>query len=169
MIYYDSGNSGGLQYATPCWKCPVCGQRSIQGPEGVKCRLWCKDGVKMADNKKIILVDFDGVLHSYTSGWKGATEIPDPPVDGAINFLQELIKYEFNVCIYSSRSRQEGGIEAMEKWLDKNGLGPQWLYHISFPTQKPAAFLTIDDRAICFDGNFPDMESINNFKPWNKK
>ena len=37
---------------------------------------------------KTILLDFDGVIHSYTSGWKGAGVIPDPPVPGAIDFLR---------------------------------------------------------------------------------
>jgi hypothetical protein len=32
--------------------------------------------------KPILCLDFDGVLHSYTSGWKGAAVIPDPPVPG---------------------------------------------------------------------------------------
>ncbi len=29
--------------------------------------------------KQTVVFDFDGVIHSYTSGWKGATVIPDPP------------------------------------------------------------------------------------------
>ena len=29
--------------------------------------------------KPILCLDFDGVVHSYTSGWKGADVIPDPP------------------------------------------------------------------------------------------
>ena len=33
----------------------------------------------MNDNRKPILcLDFDGVIHSYISGWKGADVIPDP-------------------------------------------------------------------------------------------
>ena len=32
-----------------------------------------------------IAVDFDGVIHSYTSKWVAADVIPDPPVSGASN------------------------------------------------------------------------------------
>ena len=61
-------------------------------------------------------LDFDGVLHSYTSGWKGADVIPDPPVEGAIAFLREAVKH-FQVEIFSSRSHQPGGGYAMRDWL----------------------------------------------------
>ena len=45
----------------------------------------------MADRnfKPTVVFDFDGVIHSYTSGWKGTTEIPDPPVPG----IQEAIEH----------------------------------------------------------------------------
>lgn len=32
----------------------------------------------------ILCLDFDGVCHSYTSGWKGAAVIPDPAVPGLV-------------------------------------------------------------------------------------
>lgn len=60
-----------------------------------------------------ICIDFDGVIHSYTSGWQGIDVISDP-----------------------------------------------------LPIEKPAAFIIIDDRAICFDGHFPTTEEIKAFKPW---
>ena len=40
---------------------------------------------------------------------------------------------------------------------------------IKFPWFKPAAFMTIDDRAVTFTGLFPSIEEIQAFKPWNKK
>lgn len=115
-----------------------------------------------------ICIDFDGVIHSYTSGWKGVDVISDPPVEHAIYALRMYTGY-FDVCIYSSRSKESAGIDAMKKWLLDNGLEPQYLSKIRFPTQKPAAFLTIDDRAICFHGYFPSPKEIKAFKPWNKK
>ncbi len=119
--------------------------------------------------QKIICIDFDGVLHSYKSGWQGANVIPDAPVDGAINWLQSLLDSEtLKPCIYSARSCQEGGIEAMKTWLVLNGLPSMYIEQglLEFPTQKPAAWLTIDDRAIVFDGTFPNMGEIANFKSW---
>ena len=41
--------------------------------------------------KKILAIDFDGVLHSYTSGWKGARSIPDPPVYGSLDWLTDFL------------------------------------------------------------------------------
>lgn len=131
----------------------------------------------------IICVDFDGVIHSYSSGWQGIDKIPDEPVPGAIDFLVEHlpipdalggIMHEHKgpiVQIYSSRSKSWRGRRAMRKWLLKHGLNPWYIKDniLKFPKKKPAAWLTIDDRAICFDGRFPSKQEMLNFKPWNKK
>lgn len=130
----------------------------------------------------IICVDFDGVIHSYTSGWKGIDCIPDPPVPGAIEWLlahlpvpdalgiaPEYVGPE--VVIYSSRSKEAKGIKAMKQWFVLNGVD-EWYFKddiLKFPAQKPAAFLTLDDRAICFDGRFPTTEEMLSFIPWNKR
>ena len=117
---------------------------------------------------EILCIDFDGVLHSYKSGWQGADVVSDEPVPGAIEWLTNLAKSnKYGIAIYSARSSQAGGIEAMRKWLIDNGFS--WMKCISFPIQKPAAYLTIDDRCICFNGTYPTMDEIDNFTPWNKK
>lgn len=117
--------------------------------------------------KKILCLDFDGVLHSYTSGWKGADVIPDPPVPGAIKFLIHATRV-FDVCVFSSRSHQEGGIEAMRKWLLLHG-GEDLVARLRFPTEKSPAHVSIDDRALTFTGEWPLISEIDDFKPWNKQ
>lgn len=119
---------------------------------------------------KIICVDFDGVLHHYRTGWQGVDKITDTPVPGAIPFLIDLVSDpRFTCCIYSSRSKEEEGILAMRQWLLEYGLPPSVLREIQFPTQKPAAYMTIDDRAICFEGNFPTLEDLDAFQPWTRR
>lgn len=66
--------------------------------------------------KPILVLDFDGVIHSYASGWKGASVIPDPPVPGALEFIVAALG-KFEVHILSSRSHQWGGKRAMKRWL----------------------------------------------------
>jgi hypothetical protein len=60
--------------------------------------------------KPILCLDFDGVIHSYISGWCGARNIPDPPMPGALNFIAEAIEEGWDVVIHSSRARHFGGI-----------------------------------------------------------
>jgi len=119
---------------------------------------------------KSIYVDFDGVIHSYTSGWQGDNKAIDKPVEGAIDWLKDLIKdKELKVCIYSSRSQFIDGIETMKNYLLKYGLTKEELSQIDFPVKKGPAFITIDDRAITFKGKFPNKDVIKNFKTWNKR
>ena len=125
--------------------------------------------------KPILCLDFDGVIHSYTSGWKGAHVIPDPPVDGAIAFMLGALNH-FDVVIFSSRSNQPGGIPAMQKWLREHGQGTWYespagpgLEDVRFSLEKPSAMVTIDDRAITFTGEWPSIKELLEFKPWNKK
>lgn len=129
-------------------------------------------------SKPILCVDFDGVVRSYSSGWKGACVIPDPPVAGAFDWLYRASEY-WNVAIYSSRSKEPGAIEAMQRWFCKHadnefqGLvnGDMLLSVLDFPTQKPPANMTIDDRALCFEGSWAtiDAKALLDFKPWNKR
>ena len=147
--------------------------------------------------KPILSLDFDGVLHSYDSGWQGARTIPDPPVKGAIRFLEKAIT-KFNVQIFSSRSNHLFGRRAMRRWLlhhatiyfaeqqDLNIAEHGTFYddehlvfldeeaakglvsQIKFPLRKPPASVGIDDRVLTFTGEFPTMHELFKFSPWNK-
>lgn len=127
--------------------------------------------------KPILCLDFDGVIHSYASGWKGAAVIPDPPVSGAVKFICDALEH-FRVAVFSSRTGQPGGVAAMKTWLEK-AFFDYWGAHpvhaddkfseIEWPTEKPAAFITIDDRALTFDGTWPPIEVLRDFQPWNKR
>jgi len=134
--------------------------------------------------KPILCLDFDGVIHSYTSGWVQADFIPDNPVPGAFGFMYRALE-DFNIQIFSSRSKTESGIRTMQIWTEywarKELDNTEPLYRANaiinkiacnneaWPKAKPSAFVTIDDRAITFLGEWPSIETLKAFKPWNKK
>lgn len=118
--------------------------------------------------RMILCLDFDGVIHSYVSGWKGADVIPDPPVPGAFEFIREALK-EFDVAIFSSRSNLPGGILAMQSWMITHSPVGFDVNSVSFPTEKPPAFVGLDDRVLTFKGEWPTIQELVEFKPWNKK
>lgn len=153
--------------------------------------------------KPILYLDFDGVIHSHSSGWQGPRTIPDPPVPGALEFIAKAAD-EFDLHIYSSRSKHWFGRFAMQRWLVRHyrdigspldGDVPEWWAgrvckqsamepwdhevlstactlvqkRIKWPTSKPPALVTLDDRAITFDGTWPEIDDLKAFKPWNKK
>ena len=66
--------------------------------------------------KPILCLDFDGVIHGYQSGWKGAGSIPDPPVPGSGVYILKAIPH-FRVAVFSSRSRSISGRRAMKAYV----------------------------------------------------
>lgn len=114
--------------------------------------------------KQTVVFDFDGVIHSYISGWQGITTIPDPPVPGIAEAIQNIRKH-YVVAVVSTRCSTPEGIEAVNSWLDKYGIEVDAVLK-----EKPPAIVYIDDRAICFDGDPSKLLSrIQTFETWNKK
>ena len=115
--------------------------------------------------KKTVVFDFDGVIHSYTSGWKGEDIIPDAPVPRIKEAIERIRSSGYEVVIVSTRCATFGGFKAIQKYLNENEIVVDRICK-----EKPPAVVYIDDRAICFDGN-PDtlLDKINNFKPWYAK
>ncbi len=129
--------------------------------------------------KPILCLDFDGVIHSYTSGWQGMSIANDPPVPGTLAFLEEAAKH-YRIAIYSSRSKSLAGRLAMKRYMREHfesyltfspGHDRDTLYeYIEWPWFKPYAYITIDDRALTFTGKWDDFApaKLKAFKPWNK-
>lgn len=118
--------------------------------------------------RKTIAVDFDGVIHGYESGWKGAGECPDAPVPGAAEFLRAAVADDrFDVIVFSTRAEQVDGLFAIRNYI--GGLvGLDVARHINIVSSKPKAVIYIDDRGYRFCGMFPSLDEIDEFKPWNK-
>ena len=114
---------------------------------------------------KIIIFDFDGVIHSYTSGWHGANVVADPPVPGIKEAIREIREAGYKVVVVSSRCYQEGGIEAIKNYLADHCIEVDDITH-----EKPPAIVSIDDRALTFDGH-PEtlLEKIKTFRTWSGK
>jgi hypothetical protein len=135
-----------------------------------------KKGDVVKEKKYTVCVDFDGVLHSYTTPWINAHTIPDPPVAGAILWLITMLA-KFEVVIFSTRCKTWRGRRAIRRWLYEHGggaffecVGARGLEDITLAKTKPAALIYLDDRAVRFTGpeSWPTVDQIHKAKPWNK-
>jgi hypothetical protein len=119
-------------------------------------------------------------VHSYERGWRDGT-IYGTVTPGFFEWVEDC-RDHFKLVIYSSRSKTYEGVIAMGTWLHdqrdawiKAGgrRDPVKPLEIEFAHEKPAAWLTIDDRAICFKGDWNDLalspHAMRAFKPWNAK
>ena len=108
---------------------------------------------------KTLLIDLDGVLNTYNGNFD-KDYIPEIK-SGAKEFLEYLSK-EYELKIFTTRNRL-----LTSKWLIENKLD-------SFVTDvtniKDPAYLYIDDRCICFNGDFKKMiNEIENFNVYWKQ
>lgn len=94
------------------------------------------------DTSRTIAIDFDGVIHGYSKGFKGS-DIYDPPVEGAIDALWRLRAAGFKLVIFTSRNDT---IPQVKEWCKKY-LVPD---DIEVTNRKPPALAYIDDRGIRF-------------------
>lgn len=139
--------------------------------------------------RPVISVDFDGVLHDYSFDRDGLRtgSVTGPAIPGAMSWLADLyIDRRVDVAIYSYRSRSLSGRWAMQRWmLDQliltfpesrdphsrflNDFLHEGIYSwIKWPWFKPYAKIYIDDKAHCFSGQWPHLNDLLAFKPWNK-
>lgn len=101
--------------------------------------------------QRALCLDFDGVLHSYTSGWVGHDEVADGPVPGAVQACHDLVEAGWRLYVLSSRER----LEPVAAWLAKHEFPPMMLTRT-----KPIAVAYIDDRAVRFEGDWPSIRKL---------
>lgn len=129
--------------------------------------------------KPILCLDFDGVVNSYKSGWQGVDAIPDPPTEGFFEWLATAMPH-FRIAIFSSRSSSEDARKSMQGWLWMHyrewlctapSAAPIPIDEIEFPAEKPPAMISLDDRALTFNGDWSEFSPARllGFKPWNKR
>jgi hypothetical protein len=97
-----------------------------------------------ADDAPIACIDLNGVLDAYT-GWKGPAHF-DPPRPGARAFLEELHARGYRIVIFTTRYEADVWTWARHHALDD--------LIAAVTDRKPPAHVFVDDRAVCFRGDF---------------
>jgi len=116
----------------------------------------------MAEKKRRIAVDLDGVLHDYTT-WDGLAPTGDP-VPGAQRFITNLLEDGYEVFVFSARAGEKGGPAAIRQWLSENEF-PQ----MDVTDKKIPADVYVDDRGFRFEGSFDDALKFihsDEAEPW---
>lgn len=126
----------------------------------------------MSEKKnRTICIDFDGVLHDYSNGYQGENVFGDmiPGADAATKVLK---KNGNTIIIYTTRPVTD----ELKAWLKENNIAYDYINEN--PKQpkgsdgcKLIADIYIDDRAICFRGNWTEwfLREIGEFSPWEKE
>ena len=116
------------------------------------------------DMQRLVALDFDGVVHRFSRGWRGERSIYDPPVEGIGRAMGRLVADGYRICIVSSRARTEAGKAAIAHWLHKEGFD---IYVDMITSEKMPALCYVDDRAITFTGDAEAMYSaVKNMRSW---
>ena len=110
--------------------------------------------------KKVLALDFDGVLHIYKGNWSGPADVSGYPAPGAVEFCKQASE-RFDLVIFSCRCVDMWAIRAMKNWLKKHDF-PE----IECVLVKPVASVYLDDRGWTFTGTFPTIDEIDKFNPW---
>lgn len=118
---------------------------------------------------KTILLDFDGTINSYVSGFTGPTDLPDPPLPGGIEFLQMLLDHPvYDPVIFTTRAWQGHGdedfdakIRAIKDWFIRYGIAKAQAETLLITAEKRLAKLIIDDNCFRFVGTYPTLDELD--------
>lgn len=105
--------------------------------------------------KPTILIDLDGVLNTYDGNYQ---EGYIPPIkEGAKDFLEKIYE-SYTLILFTTRNKNIAQI-----WLRENNIEK---YFKRTTNKKLPAYLIIDDRCVCFNGDYIELLSnIEHFMP----
>lgn len=108
----------------------------------------------------VICIDLDGVLNDFDQ-WRGADYF-HPPRPGAREFLRQLHQCGYQIVIFTVRWKPH-----VEQWLVDHQLDE---FVLEVTDKKRPAHVYIDDRALCFRGDFSELlDQISCFRAhWEK-
>lgn len=118
-----------------------------------------------------VMIDFDGVIHSFKSGYTGLKP-EDDPVVGARGFIEFLLDKGHEPVIFTSRM-----VPYDKNSVKQSILINEWLKKHNFPKVRVTAIkepadLYIDDRGYRFTGHFRELRDWiikGNIDPYHKK
>ena len=112
------------------------------------------------DERPTVCVDLDGVLNVFDE-WV-APEFFHAPREGAREFLRQLHEERFRVVVLTVRWH-----EWVRSWLQDHGMSE---FVDDVTDRKPPAIAYVDDRAVCFQGDFAQtLRAVRTFRPfWEK-
>ena len=110
--------------------------------------------IQNLDKENVLAIDFDGVIHKYSEGFKGLDNAYDPPMEGAKEAMEELIKQGYTIKILSSRPK-----EYIYPWLEKYDMS-HLVTEVS--NHKFPATVYIDDRGFHFQGWENLLDTLDN-------
>lgn len=120
---------------------------------------------------KTIAVDFDGVIHKYSEGWKDGT-IYDETFEGWDKFISDRLSDGDNVFILSSRNPNQIKSWFVREFKDKVDFNVVVIPDdeefwnsddVGVTNKKLPADVYIDDRCIKFDGWENMNDNVDNF------
>ena len=105
------------------------------------------------DEKNILAIDFDGVIHNHNLGFHDGTCYGEP-IEGAIESIKILSK-KYIIIIFTCKANPDRplinnktGIELVWGWLKKHNID-KCIKDVTY--NKPNALFYIDDKAIQFN------------------
>jgi hypothetical protein len=111
-----------------------------------------------------LAIDFDGVIHNFDKGYHDGTCYGDP-IPGSLEAVRELSK-KYKIIIFTAKAKPnrplvngKTGTQLVEEWLDKHGILD---CVIEITSEKPRAFLYIDDNGYRFENWKDTLKFVNN-------